>query len=93
MFSRKKKDKSGESASHAQPDSASTSATTPRFTPRGTPMNATPRGVDAEAFRKLRDLLESKCDEVDDLDNNLALAKESLRLPDLPTLSLLSPRA
>lgn len=51
---------------------------TPKSTPRETP-HSTPRGVTAEEYRRLRELLESKCDEVDDLGNNLKLAKDSLR--------------
>jgi hypothetical protein len=80
MFSRKKKDKDGHDAS-ATASSTSRGVTPRGVTPRGGggSTHATPRGVDQEAFRRLRELLEGKCDEVDDLNNNLKLAKESLR--------------
>lgn len=43
------------------------------------------RMVSVEEYQRLRELLESKCDEVDDLSNNLKLAKDSLRqVPGMP---------
>lgn len=90
MFGRKKKesgsgsqDSSGSggpqigSGVPPMPRSGGTGATPRGVTPRGS--HPTPRTVDQEAFRRLRELLEGKCDEVDDLSNNLKLAKESLR--------------
>jgi hypothetical protein len=37
------------------------------------------RMVSFEEYQRLKELLETKCDEVDDLSNNLKLAKDSLR--------------
>ncbi len=45
-------------------------------------LHSSHRMVSAEEYQRLKELLEAKCDEVDDLSNNLKLAKDSLRQVD-----------
>ncbi|EKX52698.1 hypothetical protein GUITHDRAFT_161261 [Guillardia theta CCMP2712] len=66
MWSKRKKD--GKAGGNEAPDSpASVKSSTPAKAPS------------AAEFAHFRDLLQAKCDEADDLHNNLRLAKDSLR--------------